>query len=66
MATAYVRAVVASTAKGHGGRPLVLVQPAVSTDSLTGGVLIAYDATQSMDVIRQCLKQALHDFFGIM
>lgn len=66
MATAYVRAVMSSTAKGHDGRPRVLVQGAVSTDSVSGGVLIGYDTTQSQDTIRQCLKEALRDFFGIV
>lgn len=66
MATVYVRAVVSSTAKGAHGAPLVLVQPATSGDSFTGGVLLAYDGTQTMDTIRQCLKALCRDYFGLM
>lgn len=58
MATAYAAAYVSATALNSHGGPRPYAVPAVSGDSVTGGVLIAYDNTLTADQLRAALRKA--------
>ena len=65
MTTLYVAAYASATAvSGDGGvRPYAV--PAVSGDTVTGGVLIAYDSALTKDQLRAAIRKAAQFVTGL-
>ena len=65
MATAYAEAYVSTTAISGAGGPRAYAQAGSSGDSVTGGVLVAYDNTLTPDQLRAALRKVAQFISGL-